>query len=61
MIFDTKNFQEEIAAFKTAWQGSIKFQSSNGSILAETAMPLSDIVDAMSILIGSVGEKADGA
>jgi hypothetical protein len=61
MIFDAKNLREEIAAFKTAWQGSIDFQSSNGSILATTAMPLSDVTEAISILLGSAGEKVDAA
>jgi hypothetical protein len=62
MIFDEKNLREEIAAFKTAWQGSIEFQaSSDSSILVQTAMPLSDVREAISILLGSAGENADGS
>ena len=51
MTFDSKNLKEEVAAFKTAWQGSIEFQSSNGSVLAKTAMPLSDAIEVISILL----------
>jgi hypothetical protein len=46
---------------QTAWQGSIDFQSSNGSMLAQTAMPLSDVTEAISVLLGSAGEKANAA
>jgi hypothetical protein len=39
MIFDEKNSREEMAAFSTAWEGSIEFQRSLGNLkLAKTAM-----------------------
>ena len=53
-------FLEEMSAFITAWKGSIEFQASSGnSKLAEGAMPVSEVKEAISILLASVEEKSD--
>jgi hypothetical protein len=57
LIFDKKNLKEEISAFKTAWTGSVDFQASGNSGLAKTAMPFSDVNEAISILLRSADEK----
>ena len=60
MISDEKNLQQEISAFNTAWDGSINFQKSSGnSELAKTAMPLSEVNEAMRILASSADEKSE--
>jgi hypothetical protein len=58
MILDEKNVREEVAAFNAAWKGSIEYQASVKSMLAETAMPVDDLLRAMSILLSSIEEKA---
>jgi hypothetical protein len=56
IILDTKNFSEEFAAFRTAWEGSINFQESNGnSETAKAAMPLKDLQEAISIFVQPTG------
>ena len=55
MIFDEKNSREEMAAFRTAWEGSIEFQKSLGNLkLSKTAMTADEVIEAMDILLGSL-------
>lgn len=62
MIFDEKNLQLEISAFNTAWDGSINFQKSSGNAeLAKTAMALSEVNEAINILVSSADEKVSGS
>ena len=62
LIFEKKNLTEEISAFRTAWKGSIDFQETSGnSGLAKAAMPLSDLNEAISILLRSADEKRRSA
>ena len=55
MIFDEKNSREEMAAFRTAWEGSIEFQKSLGNLkLSKTAMTADEVIEAMDILLRSL-------
>ena len=53
MIFDEKSSREEMAAFRTAWEGSIEFQRSLGNLkLTKTAMTPDEVIDAMAFFLG---------
>ena len=52
ITFDQKNLEEELKAFYTAWQGSIDhLKSLNNFQMAETAMLVTEIVEALNILM----------
>ena len=55
MVLDEKNSGKELAAFKTAWEGSIEFQRSLGNAkLAQTAMTVEEAIETMNILVDSL-------